>query len=142
MAFAGFVLLAASQVVLRRMAASETAEMAGVAASVALASAALAVTPFVYQPVNTADFALMVLGGVLFAPAQILLVLAFRMAPVALATPPQFLQLAYGALAGYVVFGEVPAVAVCIGGGTVIAANAALIYAENRTPRTLAAKEC
>jgi drug/metabolite transporter (DMT)-like permease len=140
-ALAGVVLLSASQVVLRRMAASETAEMPAIATTVALAFAAAAVTPFVYRPMALSDFALMVLGGVLFAPAQMLLVSAFRMAPVALATPPQFLQLAYGALAGYAVFGDVPSVAVCIGGGTVIAANAGLIYAEKRAPQQLAPKE-
>jgi drug/metabolite transporter (DMT)-like permease len=139
-AFGGVVSLSASQVVLRRMVETETPEMAAIATTVALTLAAAAITPFVYKPMSPADFGLMVLGGVLFAPAQILLVTAFRMAPVALATPPQFLQLAYGAVAGYAVFGDIPGAAVCAGGGTVIAANAALIYAENRTNKRTASE--
>jgi len=130
-AFCGVVLLAGGLVVLRRMGESETAEMVGISTSAALALGGLAVTPFVYKPMEPQDFALMVLGGALFCPAQILLTAAFRLAPVALASPPQFLQLAYGTLAGYLVFGDVPGIGVYIGGGTVIAANAALIYVEN-----------
>jgi drug/metabolite transporter (DMT)-like permease len=141
-AFLGVILLAGGLVVLRRMSHSETAEMTGITSAVSLALGALVVTPFVYKPMELNDFALAVLGGVLFAPAQMLLVAAFRMAPVALASPPQFLQLAYGAAAGYVVFGEVPSLAVCIGGGIVIAANGALIYVENgKTPRKAERKE-
>ncbi len=140
-AFAGVVLLAGGLVVLRKMAESETPEMAAISTSAALALGALAITPFVYRPMEYHDFALMALGGALFVPAQILLTAAFRLAPVALASPPQFLQLTYGALAGYIVFGEVPGVGVLIGGGTVIAANAALIYAENvKASRSLARK--
>jgi drug/metabolite transporter (DMT)-like permease len=141
-AFAGIVLLAGGLVVLRRMSESETAEMTGITTAASLALGALVVTPFVYKPMELNDFALAVLGGALFAPAQMLLVAAFRMAPVALASPPQFLQLAYGAAAGYVVFGDVPTLAVCIGGGIVIAANAVLIYVENgKAPRKVARKD-
>ncbi len=130
-ALLGVTLLAGGLVVLRRMSESETAEMTGITAAASLALGALVVTPFVYKPMELNDFALAVLGGAFFAPAQMLLVAAFRMAPVALASPPQFLQLVYGAVAGYVVFSEVPGLAVCAGGAIVIAANAALIYVEN-----------
>ncbi len=141
-ALCGVVLLAGGLVVLRRMGESETPEMAAISSSAALALGALAVTPFVYKPIEPHDLALMAVGGAFFAPAQILLTTAFRLAPVALASPPQFLQLAYGALAGYIVFGDVPAIGIYIGGGTVIAANAALIYVENvKALRSLARKE-
>ncbi len=79
-----------------------------ITASAALAMGALAVTPFVYKSVAAPDLALMLLGGALFAPAQIMLGTAFRLAPAALVSPPQFLQLVYGALGGYIVFGEIP----------------------------------
>jgi drug/metabolite transporter (DMT)-like permease len=135
LAFSGIVLLAAGQVVLRVMARTETAEMTGITTTVALALGALVVTPFVYRPMELGDFALMALGGVLFAPAQMLLIAAFRIAPVAMVAPPQFLQIVYGAIAGYLVFGDVPTVAVLAGGGMVIAANGVLIYAGNKAPR-------
>jgi drug/metabolite transporter (DMT)-like permease len=140
-AFGGIVSLAGGLVVLRYMGRTESAEMTGVTAATALALGALVVTPFVYRPMEWPDFGLAVLGGALFAPAQMLLVKAFRMAPVAVASPPQFLQLAYGAVAGYLVFGDVPSIAIYIGGGTVIAANAALIYVENRARVSLVRKE-
>ena len=136
----GIVSLAGGLVVLRYMGRTETAEMSGVTTATALALGALVVTPFVYRPMEWPDFGLAVLGGALFAPAQMLLVKAFRMAPVAVASPPQFLQLAYGAVAGYLVFGDVPGLAIYIGGGTVIAANAALIYVENRARDSLVAE--
>jgi drug/metabolite transporter (DMT)-like permease len=140
-AFLGVMLLAGGLVVLRRMSRSETAEMTGITTAISLALGALVVTPFVYKPMELSDFALAVLGGAFFAPAQMLLVAAFRMAPVALASPPQFLQLAYGAAAGYVVFSEVPSLAVCAGGAVVIAANAALIYFENGKSQRQAVQE-
>ena len=78
---------------------------------------ALVVTPFVYKTVELPDLALMVLGGALFVPAQIMLTIAFRIAPAALASPPQFLQLVYGATAGYFVS------ATCQAGGFMLAAR-------------------
>ena len=130
-ALAGAVLLSGSLVVLRKMMESETPEMAAITTSAALAMGALAVTPFVYKAVAARDFALMMLGGALFAPAQIMLSNAFRLAPAALASPPQFLQLVYGAVGGYIVFGDRPTLWIYIGGATVIAANAFLIFAQN-----------
>ena len=137
-ALAGTVLLAGSLVVLRKMMESETPEMAAITASAALALGALAVTPFVYKGAAAPDFALMVLGGALFAPAQIMLSTAFRLVPAALASPPQFLQLVYGALSGYIVFGDVPAISVYAGGATVIAANIFLLFAHRDGLRTQA----
>ncbi len=137
-ALAGTFLLAGALVVLRRMMESETPEMAAITASAALALGALAVTPFVYKSVALPDLALMVLGGAVFGPAQVMLSTAFRLAPAALASPPQFLQLVYGALAGYIVFGDVPGLWIYTGGATVIAANAFLLFAHNGRTRAQA----
>ena len=130
-ALAGAILLSGSLVVLRKMMESETPEMTAITASAALAMGALAVTPFVYKAVATRDFALMMVGGAFFAPAQIMLSNAFRLAPAAFASPPQFLQLVYGAVGGYIVFGDIPSLWIYIGGATVIAANAFLLFAQN-----------
>ncbi len=135
-ALAGTFLLAGSMVVLRKMMESETPEMAAVTASAALAMAALAVTPFVYKSIALPDFAVMVLGGALFAPAQIMLSDAYRRAPAALVSPPQFLQLVYGSLSGYIVFGDVPNIWVYTGGATVIAANAFLLFVHSEKTRS------
>ncbi len=137
-ALAGAILLSGSLVVLRKMMESETPEMAAITASAALAMGALAVTPFVYKAVAARDFALMMLGGALFAPAQIMLSNAFRLAPAAFASPPQFLQLVYGAVGGYIVFGDIPSLRIYIGGATVIAANAFLLLAQHEGGRAQA----
>jgi drug/metabolite transporter (DMT)-like permease len=134
-ALAGTFLLAGGLVILRRMMESETVEMAGITSSTALALGALAVTPFVYRTVELPDLALMILGGALFVPAQIMLTIAFRLAPAALASPPQFLQLVYGATAGYFVFGDVPGRWIYVGGAIVLAANAFLLYAQQNALR-------
>ncbi len=131
-ALAGAFVLAGSIVVLRKMAETETAEMTSLTAAAALALGAIAATPFVYKAAAPQDLALMMLAGALFAPAQIMLATAFRLAPAALAIPPQFLQLVYGAAAGYVVFGDVPGKWVVIGGGAVIASNAVMLVVQNR----------
>jgi len=137
-ALAGTVMLAASLVVLRKMMESESPEMTSITASASLAAGALAVTPFVYRAAAMPDFALMMLGGALVAPAQLMLSTAFRLAPAALASPPQFLQLIYGALGGYIVFGDVPTIWIYAGGATVIAANAFLLFAHNEGLRAQA----
>jgi drug/metabolite transporter (DMT)-like permease len=134
-ALLGTVFLAGSVVVLRKMMETETPEMASLTASAALALATLSATPFVYTPATLADFALMALAGAFVVPAQVLLATAFRLAPAALAIPPQFLQLVYGALAGYFVFGDVPQQSVFIGGAMVIASNAVMLILRNGRAR-------
>ncbi len=137
-ALAGAFVMAGALVVLRKMAESETPEMTSVTSAAALAFAAVALTPFVYTPAAPQALALMMLAGALFAPAQIMIATAFRLAPAALAVPPQFLQLVYGAAAGYLVFGDTPGKWVLIGGGAVVASNVAMLFMQNRKRRRYA----
>jgi drug/metabolite transporter (DMT)-like permease len=134
-ALAGAFVLAGSLVVLRKMAETESPEVTSVTSAAALALSALAVMPFVYTPAAPEEWALMMLAGALFAPAQIMLATAFRLASAALAAPPQFLQLVYGAAAGYIVFGDKPGKWVLIGGGAVVASNAILLWMQTRKRR-------
>ena len=110
---------------------SETPEMVAITASAALALGALAVTPFVYKTIAAPDFALMMLGGALFAPAQIMLSTALRLAPVALGSPPNSCSSFMARSHGYIVFGDIPTLWVCAGGATVIGANVFLLFAQN-----------
>ena len=52
--------------------------------------------------------------------------------------PLQFLQLVYGAVTGYLVFGDQPALSIYAGGAIVIAANLFLLYAQNQSLRRAA----
>ncbi len=134
-ALLGTFFLAGSVVVLRKMMESETPEMASLTATAALAVASLSATLFVYAPATLSDFALMALAGAFIVPAQVMIAMAFRLAPAALAIPPQFLQLVYGAVAGYFVFGDVPQQSVFIGGAMVIASNAVMLILQNGRAR-------
>jgi drug/metabolite transporter (DMT)-like permease len=131
-ALCGAFVLACGVIALRKMMESEAPEIASIASASALAVSSLLVTIFVFQPVPFSTFALMMLGGAFFAPGQLMVSNAFRLAPAAIVMPPQFLQLAYGALAGFVVFGDVPKLSLYIGGAIVIGANGFLIFVQSR----------
>lgn len=131
-AFAGMAVLAASLVILRRMMASETPNSAAISTSAFLAVGSLLATLFVYKDMPWNAFMLMTLGGVLFAVAQFMLTRAYQLAPAGLASMPQFLQLIFGAGAGYLVFGDKPNGWIYLGGAVVIGANVFLILAQRR----------
>jgi drug/metabolite transporter (DMT)-like permease len=57
---------------------------------------------------------------------------AAQMAPASLIIAPQFLQLVYGVIAGYLFFGDVPERSVLIGGAVVVAANLYLLWTQNK----------
>ena len=118
--FAGALVLAVSIVILRKMMETESVAVTTVITSAILAIGSLIPTVFVYQNMQWPAFGWMLLGGAFFAGGQIAITHAFRLAPASLASIPQFLQLIYGAIAGYLVFGEVPTIWIYIGGAMVV----------------------
>jgi drug/metabolite transporter (DMT)-like permease len=126
------VIIGFSLIVLRKMGESETLAMTTLSTAVFLAVGAIIPTLFLYKPMTLDAFGLMALGGVFFVIAQTMLSYAFRIAPAAIATSPQFLQLVYGAIAGYLVFGDVPSMWIYMGGTIVIAANLFLFWVQGR----------
>jgi drug/metabolite transporter (DMT)-like permease len=132
LAFLGAAAFSYTLIVLRRMAETETAEMTGFMICLGLGGLSVVPMLFYYTPMTVGGFLYMLLAGLFFTLAQITLTAAFRMAPAGLAAVPQFLQLVYGVMAGYLVFGHKPDMYVYIGGAVVIGANLWLIYLQNK----------
>jgi drug/metabolite transporter (DMT)-like permease len=132
LAFLGAVLFAYALILLRRMAATETAEMTVLMLCLGLGLLSLIPAAVAYRPMPLEHLWILLLGGVLFTCAQLGQVMAFRLAPANLAAVPQFLQLVYGIIAGYLVFGHQPDMYVYAGGLLVIGANLWLIRMQGR----------
>ena len=130
--FVGTFVLACSLVLLRKMMRTESSEMTSITTTGFLALGALIPAVMSFEGMSLAMFGWMMVGGVLCSFAQILLSNAYRLAPAAYAGPPQFLQLVYGAIAGYLMFGDVPSMWIYIGGAIVIIANITLILRQPR----------
>ena len=131
--FVGTFILSCSLVLLRKMMQTESTEMTSIVTTAFLAIGAIIPAVMESQSVTLVVIGWMLLGGVLVSFAQILLSQAYKLAPTAYSSPPQFLQLVYGAIAGYLVFGDVPSVWVYVGGAIVIIANVWLIVSQSRS---------
>lgn len=131
--FAGAFLLSGSLVLLRKMMETESSEMTGITTTIALAIGSIIPAFFMYQPMVLPMLGLCIVGGVLFAIAQLLITTAYRIAPTSYAGPPQFLQLVYGAITGYIVFGDVPSIWIYLGGGIVVIANLLLLMKQHHS---------
>ena len=130
--FVGTVTLSCSLVLLRKMMQTESTEMTSITTTAFLAIGAIIPAVMTFQGISTDAFLWMIAGGVLVSFAQILLSQAYKLAPTAYSSPPQFLQLVYGAIAGYLAFGDVPSMWIYIGGTIVIIANISLILSQSR----------
>lgn len=135
LAFAGTLFNAAGILVLRRMTHTETPGMMAMSVNLAMATVLIPAL-FSWKALTPEAVALVFLGGFFFGGGQVLIANAIRLAGAALGTAPQFLQLIYGAVAGYVVFGDVPASSVYLGGALVIAANIYLLAVQQKKPVT------
>ena len=76
-----------------------------------------------WRPVAAAAWALMVLSGLAFGGAQLLLIRAFRLAPAAVLTPFTYAQIIPAVLLGLVLFGAVPGIWAVIGTAILIGAG-------------------
>ena len=76
-----------------------------------------------WRPVAAAEWSLMVLSGLAFGGAQLLLIRAFRLAPAAVLTPFTYAQIIPAVLLGLVLFGAVPGIWAGIGTAILIGAG-------------------
>ena len=76
-----------------------------------------------WRPVAAAAWALMVLSGLAFGGAQLLLIRAFRLAPAAVLTPFTYAQIIPAVLLGLVLFGAVPGIWAVIGTAILVGAG-------------------
>lgn len=90
-----------------------------------------------WQPYAPVDLAQMVLAGVLVGVSSILLMTAFQHSPPAAIVPFQYTQLIWGAIYGYLLFGDIPAFWSLVGAGIVIASGWVVLWREARLARAL-----
>lgn len=89
---------------------------------------AMALPSLVRTLPTRADFALMVLLGLVLTVAHFLFAAAYREAPAALVAPLNYLHLVWSALLGWLVFAYLPDGFTLLGMGLIIAAGASLAY--------------
>lgn len=131
--FVGTFFSALGLITLRKIPASHSPAKIALMVNLVMALGTLAPALSVYVQPGLADLGLMALGGFFFAAGQILVSQGVRLAGASWGVAPQFLQLIWGALAGYFVFGDVPASTVYGGGALVIAANIFLMMRAGKT---------
>ena len=91
---------------------------------------ALAVVPFVWEPVSLRHWPLVVALAVLNLLGQVGLTRAFARAPVSVVAPFEYVALLWAAALGFIVFGDVPSVRVWVGAAIIVGAGT---YATLRT---------
>lgn len=133
---ANAVLYSVFMLTTRRLAAYESPETIQYLPAV---GAAVLLTPFALAawqwPASALEWTIACLLGALGATGHYLLALAHRYAPASVIAPFLYQQVLYMALFGYVIFGDVPAPAVWLGAGIVIASGLYLFYRERWTAR-------
>lgn len=98
----------------------------GLITSVVLAPA----LPFVFQPMERTEAAFLISSGVVAGFAMMARVEAFRSAPSSLVAPFQYTQMIWGAILGYLMFGDVPSRQLIVGAGLVVVSGAHIIRRE------------
>lgn len=135
-AFLGVLGYVASILIMRYLAQSNSARAIMFSVNVLAASCLAVPTFFLFREVNALQAGLLFVTALSSITSYALFIKACRLAPAALVSVPQFLQLIYGAVAGYVVFGDAPASSVYLGGALVIAANVYLLVVQRRKAAT------
>ena len=89
-----------------------------------------AVLPWFWRPVAPMDWLLLVVTGVLFGTAHVLVTRAFAMAPAAVLAPISYFQIIAAIAFGFAVFGDMPDIWTIL--GTIVIVGAGLYVLERR----------
>ncbi len=127
---AGAAVSALGHVLVRHMQATETTESFGVYGNLFVFLAVSPAMPFLFVLPTIADLLLATLGGTFCALGSVLLVQAYRAAPVAVVAPLQYTQMPYAVVAGLLLFGDLPQPSVVAGAAIVAASGVFLLVAE------------
>ncbi len=93
--------------------------------------------PFLWQPLNPSELALIVGTGVLAGAGQYALFEGMRRAEVSLLAPFEYSSLIWGFLLGFLIWHEVPSANVFVGAGLIIGAGVLVIGAERSARRAV-----
>jgi drug/metabolite transporter (DMT)-like permease len=85
---------------------------------------------FVWQTPTVGELGWFALIGALGSTGHLLVIRAYKYADVSAVEPVTFSRLIFAALAGYLVFGEIPDLWVWVGGGVIVAATSYIAHRE------------
>lgn len=131
-AVGGAAFVALATVVVRKLIIAERTSTIVFYFSATCTIASLFSLPFGWQVPSTGMAALLVLSGLSGGLAQILVTESYRHADTSAVAPFEYTSMLFGIMIGYVLFDEVPTLAVLAGGAIVIAAGLLLIWREHR----------
>jgi drug/metabolite transporter (DMT)-like permease len=121
------------QIATRRLSGiASTASMMLISTGLATAMIAPLVPSIWIAPHSTLEWFVLLIPGTFGAIGHYLLVRAFALAPAPIIAPFSYTQIAWSALLGLLVFGEMPGLYTVIGAGIVICSGLYLIYIETR----------
>jgi drug/metabolite transporter (DMT)-like permease len=86
--------------------------------------------PFVWVPPDWHGWALMAGSGLIMGIFHFMMIIAYRLAPASTVAPFNYTQLIWAALAGWIVFGEIPAAQTFAGAAVIIAAGLSVWWRE------------
>jgi len=97
--------------------------------------------PFVWQTPRPIDLGVIAGMAATLVVGQVFMIRAFRIAPVAVVAPFEYLELLWASLIGYVVWSEEPAAHVWVGAAVVVASGLYVTWREARASRRTAAPQ-
>ncbi|MCC7426189.1 MAG: DMT family transporter [Alphaproteobacteria bacterium] len=133
------VALALYQTLTRRIAGQDDVMTTGLHTALAATAVTTPIAPFVWVALPFKAWALMLMIGVMGAISHIFLIMAFNRAPASLLAPFVYTQLIWAAIAGWLVFGDIPDWATGLGAGVIAAAGLIVLHGERRARQARAA---
>jgi drug/metabolite transporter (DMT)-like permease len=136
-ALANAVLFGTVAVGVRRMAATESTSTM-IMYQMVFTTAFFAVSlPFGWMtPTSTGDWAALIANGLLNAVGQYLWTTALRFAPASAVAPFNYFSLVWAIILGFLVWGDLPSVALLMGSSVVVASGMFLLWHEARKKKT------
>jgi drug/metabolite transporter (DMT)-like permease len=124
------LLWAYSNILVRRISAFETTIMQMLFANAAFVIACAVTLPWTWTQPNLPEIGLMVALGLAGAAGQYLLLESFRLAPASLIAPFEYTSLLSAFALSFLIWGDVPRLAVFLGAALIIGSGAVVIGAE------------
>jgi drug/metabolite transporter (DMT)-like permease len=124
------LLWAYSNILVRRISAFETTMMQMLFSNAAFVAFCAVTLPWTWTQPNVQEIAIMVAIGIAGAAAQYILLESFRLAPASLIAPFEYTSLLSAFALSFLIWGDVPRIAVFLGAALIIASGALVIGSE------------
>ena len=128
----GSVCYALSVLLVRRFGGSERPVTFGTYGALVMAGGAGLLLPSGVTVPDGHDLVLLAVGGIGMGTALLCIFAAFRRTPAAVLAPFQYTQMIWGVLAGLLLFGEQPDIAVAVGAVLVVGSGLYILHRETR----------